>query len=258
MPPALKALLAQLAGCAVAFVAARSGVLPAGIWPLVVVQAAAATGTAIALKSAPWWRWIHLGFTPLVAGAVLLQIAPGWYLAAFVAFALFYWSSFRTQVPLFLSNRHTAETVADLLPRDHPTMLLDLGSGTGSLLRPLARLRPDCRCEGMESAPAPYALSLWLSRRQPNISVARGDFWQISWSDYDLVYAFLSPVPMPEVWRKACAELQPGALLVSNSFPVEGIEPYKVVDVDDRRRTRLYCYLPGGPKPLAKKGIRRA
>ena len=44
----------------------------------------------------------------------------------------------------------------------------------------------------------------------------------------------------PEVWRKACAELQPGALLVSNSFPVEGIEPYKVVEVDDRRRTRLY------------------
>ena len=62
---------------------------------------------------------------------------------------------------------------------------------------------------------------------------------------------------MPEVWRKACAELQPGALLVSNSFPVEGIEPYKVVEVDDRRRTRLYCYLPGGPKPLAKKGIGR-
>ena len=131
MPPALKALLAQLAGCAVAFVAARSGVLPAGVWPLVAVQAAAATGTAIALKSAPWWRWIHLGFTPLAVGALLLQIAPGWYLAAFVAFALFYWSSFRTQVPLFLSNRHTAETVADLLPRDHPTMLLAGRVGVG-------------------------------------------------------------------------------------------------------------------------------
>ena len=127
MPPALKALLAQLAGCAVAFVAARSGVLPAGVWPLVAVQAAAATGTAIALKSAPWWRWIHLGFTPLAVGALLLQIAPGWYLAAFVAFALFYWSSFRTQVPLFLSNRHTAETVADLLPRDHRSHGLPVG-----------------------------------------------------------------------------------------------------------------------------------
>jgi hypothetical protein len=36
------------------------------------------------------------------------------------------------------------------------------------------------------------------------------------------VYAFLSPVPMAEVWRKASTELRPGALLVSNSFPGRG------------------------------------
>jgi hypothetical protein len=48
------------------------------------------------------------------------------------------------------------------------------------------------------------------------------------------VYAFLSPVPMAEVWRKASTELRPGALLVSNSFPVEGVEPEQVIEVDDR------------------------
>ena len=77
MPPALKALLAQLLGCTAAFAAARSGVLPAGLWPLVAVQAAAATGAAVALKSAHWWRWIHLGFLPLVVGALQLGIPPG-------------------------------------------------------------------------------------------------------------------------------------------------------------------------------------
>ncbi|MBP8132955.1 class I SAM-dependent methyltransferase [Zoogloea sp.] len=255
MPPALKALLAQLLGCTAAFAAARSGVLPAGLWPLVAVQAAAATGAAVALKSAHWWRWIHLGFLPLVVGALQLGIPPGWYLAAFLVFALIYWSSFRTQVPLFLSNRLTAETVAGLLPAERPAKLLDLGSGTGSLLRPLARMRPDCRFEGMESAPAPYALSCLLSRAQPNISLARGDFWLIPWSDYDVVYAFLSPVPMSRVWSKASAELRPGSLLVSNSFPVEGVEPESVVEVGDRRHTRLYCYLPAGPAPVLKTGI---
>ncbi len=247
MPPALKALLAQVAGWLAAFVLAKGGALPTGIWPLVAVQAAAATGAAVALKSAPWWRWIHLCFAPLAAGALLLQIAPGWYLGAFVVFALIYWSSFRTQVPLFLSNPTTADAVAALLPRDHPIRLLDLGSGTGSLLRPLARQRPDCRCEGIESAPAPYALSRLLARHQPNIYLARGDFWQISWTNYDVIYAFLSPVPMPEVWRKARAELGPDALLISNSFPVEGVEPDSVIEVADRRHTRLYCYRPTDP-----------
>ena len=140
LPPALKALLAQLAGCLLALGAARSGLLPAGLWPLVAVQAVGAAGAAIALRSAPWWRWIHLGFIPLVVGALQLGIAPGWYLAAFVAFALVYWSSFRTQVPLFLSNPQTAAAVAELLPRDYPTRLLDLGSGTGALLQHLSLL----------------------------------------------------------------------------------------------------------------------
>lgn len=257
MPPALKALIAQLIGCAAAFAVAQSGRLPAGLWPLVAVQAVAATGAAVALKSAPWWRWIHLGFVPMVVGAIQLGIAPGWYLAAFLVFALVYWSSFRTQVPLFLSNRRTAEAVAGLLPAERPAKLLDLGSGTGSLLRPLARMRPDCRFEGLESAPAPYALSRLLSRSQPNISLARGDFWNISWSDYDVVYAFLSPVPMPWVWEKACTELRPGSLLVSNSFPVEGVAPESVIEVGDRRGTQLYCYLPAGPGPRQKTGIAR-
>lgn len=259
MPPALQALLAQLAGWGLAFALGQGGLLPAGVGALVAVQALAATGSAVLLGSARWWRWIHLGFTPLLAGMLLLRIAPGWYLAAFVVLALVYWSSFRTQVPLFLSNPRTAARVAALLPRDRAPRLLDLGSGTGSLLRPLAGLRPDCRCEGIEAAPLPYLLSRLLARRQANVSVARGDFWKIPWSGYDLVYAFLSPVPMSAVWDKARAEMRPGALLVSNSFPVDGVTPDAVLDVDDRRCTRLYCYLPGGPapapKPLAKNGI---
>lgn len=249
LPPALQALLAQLAGWAGAYALARSGVLMAGVWPVVLLQAAAACGVSVALGSARWWRWIHLGFTPLLVGALHLGIAPGWYLAAFIALALVYWTSFRTQVPLFLSNSTTARAVAALLPRGRPARLLDLGSGTGSLLRRLAGQRPDCRFEGVEAAPAPYWISVLWSRTQPNISLARGDFWRMPWSDYDLVYAFLSPVPMAQVWAKARAELRPGSLLVSNSFAVDGVEPDSVIAVDDRRRTRLYVYLPAGPAP---------
>jgi len=147
-------------------------------------------------------------------------------------------------------QRAVGGRLLELLPaQTAPQRWVDLGSGTGSLLRPLARLRPDCRCEGIEAAPAPYLLSCLLSRRQPNIALARGDFWKLPWADYDLVYAFLSPVPMAEVWRKATEELRPGSLLVSNSFPIEGVTPDAVIEVPDRRRTRLYLYRPAGPAP---------
>jgi hypothetical protein len=36
--------------------------------------------------------------------------------------------------------------------------------------------------------------------------------------------------------------MRPGALLVSNSFPIPEATPQQVIEVPDRRRTQLYCY----------------
>lgn len=243
MPPALKALLAQLAGLALAFALARSGVV-AGLWPLVGVQAAGACATAVALRSARWWLPLHLAFLPAVVAAQGLRLHPGWFLAAFVVLALVYWSSFRTQVPLYLSNRKTAEAVAALLPAA-PAQVLDIGAGTGSLLRPLARSRPDCRFTGIELAPAPWLIGRALAAGQGNLELHRGDFFAHDWSHYDVVYAFLSPVPMTQVWHKARSEMRAGSILVSNSFAVPGRVADEVLEVDDRRHTRLHLYRIG-------------
>ena len=247
MPPALKALLAQVLGTAGAFALARSG-LVGGLWPLVASQAVLATGSAWLLRSARWWLPIHLGFVPL---ALLthgltrqLGLHPGWYLAGFILLLMVYWTSFRTQVPLYLSNRSTATAVATLLPPT-PSRMLDIGAGTGSMLRPLARTRPDCHFTGIELAPAPWLLGCVLSAGQPNINWLRDDLFAQPWADYDVVYAFLSPVPMPAVWAKARTEMKPGSLLISNSFAVPEQAPSQVIELEDRRRTRLYLYRIG-------------
>ncbi|MDR1855224.1 MAG: class I SAM-dependent methyltransferase [Azoarcus sp.] len=240
MPPALKALLAQLGGWFVAWLLARFGLLSAGIWPLVFAQAVAAVVVAAGLRSARWWLPIHLVFTPLAVATLALGI-PSWaWLAAFVALALVYWSSFRTQVPLFLTNRKTADAVAELLPTG--AAVLDIGCGVGSLLVALAQKRADLRLTGIENAPAPCALAWLRTRKLANVTVARGDFFARSWAEFDVVYAFLSPVPMAEVWEKARREMKPGSVLVSNSFAIPGVEPQRVVEVDDRRRTRLLVF----------------
>lgn len=244
MPPALKALLSQLAGLAVAFALARSGLL-GGLWPLVGAQALTAAAVAAAQRSARWWLPIHLVFLPLVVMALGFGVHPGWYLGAFTVLVLVYWTSFRTQVPLYLSNRATAAAVASLLP-PRPARVLDIGAGTGALLRPLAQARPDCQFTGIELAPATWLLGRALGRRLANLEWHRGDLFAHDWQRYDLVYAFLSPVPMAGVWRKASAELRPGSVLVSNSFPVPEQEPDRVVNVGDRRATRLYIYRIGG------------
>lgn len=248
MPPALKALLAQLAGCVIAATLVRSAPVGAGVWPLVAVQAISAAAIGTALRSARWWLPIHLGFVPLLVLAGRLDVAPVWYLAAFGLLLAVYWTSFRTQVPLYPTNRATVAAVADLLPPGRCSRLLDLGSGTGSLLRPLARLRPDCSFRGIEAAPGPWLMSRLSTRDQANLRFERGDFFSSSWSGCDIVYAFLSPVPMTDVWAKARRELRDG-LLISNSFPVPGEAPERIIQVPDAGATVLYVYRFGPAAP---------
>ena len=68
------------------------------------------------------------------------------------------------------------------------------------------------------------------------------DFWAENLGTYDVVYAFLSPAAMPELWRKARAEMKPGTLLISNSFLVPGVEPDRIVPLAGRGSNALYLY----------------
>jgi len=115
----------------------------------------------------------------------------------------------------------------------------------GGLLLRLARARPDCQFTGIEHAPLTWLLAKLRSLGRPNVTIRHGDFWAAPLTQYAVVYAFLSPAPMPRLWVKACTEMAPNALLVSNSFAVPGIEPASTTAVADRRNTRLFLYHPG-------------
>lgn len=245
------ALLAQLAGLAVVtlLVFALNEIAhvdPRGIAPvLAMLQGGVAAMVALRQRAPPWWLAIHLGFAPLAVAVHGLDLSPGWFLAAFVLLLLVFWRTDQSRVPLYLSNRATAAALVKLLP-SRPVRMIDLGCGDGGLLRRLAKARPDCSFVGIEHAPLPWLLARLRTLGLPNVAVRRGDFWSEPLGSYDLVYAFLSPAPMPRLWAKACDEMSPPASLVSNSFAVPGAEEAEVVRVADRRGTRLYRYFPRG------------
>lgn len=243
------ALLAQLAGLAVVtlLVVALGEIAhvdPRGIaLVLAMLQGGIAAMVALRQRAPPWWLAIHLGFAPLVVFVHGLDLSPGWFLAAFVLLLLVFWRTDTSRVPLYLSNRATAAALLGLLPAD-PVRMIDLGCGDGGLLRRLAKARPDCSFVGIEHAPLPWLLARLRTLGLPNVALRRGDFWTEPLDGYGLVYAFLSPAPMPRLWAKACDEMSPSASLVSNSFAVPGADAEEVVEVGDRRRTRLYRYSP--------------
>jgi precorrin-6B methylase 2 len=242
LPAALKALLAQGVAWALVVGLLSQGVIPSQIWALVIAQCVLAALIAFALRSERWWLVIHLGFSPLLVLAHGLQVTPGWYLAAFLMLTAIYWTSFRTRVPLYLSNQATIAALDRLIASRRPARILDLGCGTGTVLVALAHRHPDSQFTGIESAPAPYLIARLRARGQPNIQVRRGDFFATSWADQDLIYAFLSPVPMSKVGEKAMREMRPRSMLVSNSFAIPGLQTTEVIEVGDKRGTRLFVY----------------
>lgn len=189
-----------------------------------------------------WWRIIHALFAPLVCCFSWLEIPPGWFLLAFILLFSIHRGAFSGQIPLFLSNRKTASAIAKLVSDSAGKNFIDLGAGIGSIARPLAKALPGIRVTGIENSPIPWLLGFMRTKGLKNCKWTWGDFWKSPLSDYDVVYAFLSPAPMPALWQKILREMRPGSLFVSNGFPVPGAEASLVLDIDDQRRTRLFCY----------------
>ncbi|HWQ10192.1 MAG TPA: hypothetical protein VN436_13820, partial [Holophaga sp.] len=107
----------------------------------------------------------------------------------------------------------------------------------------LARKRPCARFTGIEASPLVWLLA-WL-RVLPvraNCRIQLGSFWNHPLGECQLVYAFLSPAPMADLWSKACREMSPGTLLVSNTFAIPGVAPTRIIPLPDRRDSRLLIY----------------
>lgn len=121
-------------------------------------------------------------------------------------------------------------------------IILDLGAGVGSVVAGLAKSLPDAKIAGVENAPLTWLIGRLRTIRLRNSEWLWGDLWAVDLSRFDLVYAFLSPQPMAELWAKASGEMRSGSTFVSNTFPIPGRDADQIIEVGDSRQTRLYCY----------------
>jgi SAM-dependent methyltransferase len=242
--PAARALLAQCLAypllLATVWLLARAGLPPS--WTVVAcTQGAWAALLSWRFGLAPWWCAIGCAFPPVVLLASGAGVPPTVFLGAFLFLLLWYWSTFRTQVPYYPSGRQAWDLVVAALPAG-PLRVLDIGSGLGGFVLDLARRRPDCTAEGIELAPLP-----WLaSRLRAALVKSRARFWhgdydELNFGHYDVVFAYLSPAAMDALWRKAHAEMRPGSLLFSYEFVIPDRAPDRRFVTGDGKKT-LYLW----------------
>lgn len=239
MTPAIAALLLQVAAfpltLAATWLLATSGI-PMSYLPVALIQGGFAAALSWWRGLASWWRAIQLLFPLALLGAAQLALPPAVYLAVFLFLLVLYWSTYRTQVPYYPSNRRVWEAVAGLLPQNERVRVVDIGSGLGGLVLHLAR-RPGVEAVGIELAPLPWLLSRLRARLAGNgACFIRGDYNSLNFGEFDVVFAYLSPAAMGALWRKAAREMRPGSLLLSYEFVI-----------DDRLPNRTVYPTEGGP-----------
>ena len=245
LPPALAALLAHLPGIALALLLSILGARLSPIFMLLLVSISAAL-LAWLWRLPIWWRYINVFFLPLIGLTLYLQsrpdgIDPNWFLAAFVLLLLTSFGAVKTRVPLYLSSPRAAEALALRLPEQG--RLIDLGCGLGGPLSRIHKLRPDVSLAGVEAAPLNWLITrlrLFFSGARADIRL--GSLWQADLSNYDVVYAYLSPAPMSRLWAKARQEMKSGSVLISNTFAIPDVDADETVELGDISHARLLIW----------------
>jgi SAM-dependent methyltransferase len=213
------------------------------LWQLALAQGGVAALLSYIVRQPVWWLLLHFGFLPAILLAQQASVPAWFYLCAFLLLVLFYWSSFRTRVPLYLSDRKAWQAVTSLLPDMQAFTFIDLGSGLGDVPFYLESRFPQGRFYGTEIAPAPWFISrlrAWL--KHSRVVFMRRNYTVLDLAEFDVVFAFLSPAAMPALWQQAQSQMRSGGLFISLSFSVNARQPDHVVPLAEGARHTLYAW----------------
>lgn len=217
-----------------------------GFYSILAAQALCSALFASVWGMALWWRVIHFVF-PLAVGVMTqVELNNNIYLIGFIVTLTLYWSVHKTQVPFYPSFPATWQAVNKLInkhSKDRASLrIIDIGSGLGDFPMFMANQRPKDQVLGIEIAPLPW----FISKVRAALKNNRADFL---WDDYrehsflqfDVVFAYMSPAAMTELWQKARTEMRPGTLLISSEFPVPNVKPYQTLK-PSKFTPMLYIY----------------
>ena len=224
IPPILRALLAQGLAFAGLVVLARLGLrFPGPVWMVLQAVGAALLTRLLGLDT----RWVVLqAALPCLARALWgLPIPPWVYFVLFTVLALVFGGGLLTRVPLYHASRDAWVKLEALLPETAGFRFVDLGCGFGGPVAHLARTRPDGHFTGIEASPLTWLVAWVRCLALPNATIRLGSLWRTDLAPFSVVYAFLSPVPMPALWTKSIRKWPPAAASSATASKCQGRHP---------------------------------
>ncbi|MEK7531018.1 MAG: class I SAM-dependent methyltransferase [Patescibacteria group bacterium] len=176
----------------------------------------------------------------IILGALLiLTIGLGIFIILAMVGMMLYRSPF-LPLPLSALNR-----VNELLTLSDTSIAYDLGSGSGRVVRHLARQNKNARVVGIEGAPLPRAFTFFWSVVEPlpNTEYLAQNILTTPLNDATHVFVYLFPYMMPILSKKFGEELQPDTIVVSCDFRMADRTPTRTLEcIEGSSKHTLYQY----------------
>ncbi len=139
------------------------------------------------------------------------------------------------------SRRYIVNFIRSAYLPDAKIKIVDLGSGYGHLVIDLAKTFKNAEITGVELLWLPYLFSRISAKRFKKTRIIKDDLYKHDLSDYNAIVFFLRKDH--HVDDKVKNEVKPGAIIVSNNFPLKNYQPKEVKEISDifAKRT-IYFY----------------
>lgn len=149
----------------------------------------------------------------------------------FASLFFFLCIAFVSGAPFVPSKKSASEAMIHLAKIKTGTRVYDLGSGDGRLL--FLSAKQGAQAVGFEINPYLVLLTrikAFFGHYGGSVRVSWTNLWQAPISDADVVFVYLLPWRMQELAAKLTREVEPGTLIISNSFIFPN---WKIVDKDE-------------------------
>ncbi|RED58118.1 class I SAM-dependent methyltransferase [Cohnella lupini] len=176
-------------------------------------------------------------------------------LGAALSIVYYSWKNGISPMP---TSRRVRRAVADEVNRfSGPGLLVEAGSGWGTLGIHIARYCKGWRLVGLENSAIPLQASkilVWLtygvsmrgadrtSDSRTTVEFRKGDIYKYSYEDASIVVCYLYPGAMKRFGPILEDRMRTGARVISVCFALPGWEPERVVTCKDLYRTKVYVY----------------
>jgi precorrin-6B methylase 2 len=161
------------------------------------------------------------------------------FITLFVFILFLFWSLIVADLkgaPYVRSSRSRVRIMLELAAPIPGEVLVDLGSGDGTLL--IEAARKGAYAVGLEINPFLVGYSRWRAKRAGlahAVTIIKKDMRDYPLHQADIVFLYLWPSTVAILSEKLRGELKPGARVVSNAFALPGWNP-----IQEKERVFLY------------------